>query len=600
MEGCPHQTALDRAMTEYQERCARLPGSEKPLISSSSSTTLWETVSAAWRAMAGVLGEGPAPEIFQRYGVPVYLRRGAGVEGSYAEIQRHTVDSLRLDVSRAAYWYGQVVSEAIATGGTEPLCGEELGPVIEAVQQVGERPHGYIRYTPPVEGPGGVRGRECWEAVYPAPHHPNLTVARSMSASLPRDLGIPVLEAVVKLPVLSRDGRRLLTRRGYHRGDSLYVDFDGIDPGDVPPVDECVRRIDALVGTYAEDPRDRGGFPFDSPASRAHLYACLLAGVIGPAVSKKPTFLFDKSSPRTGATLLAETVSIILTGRMPSYACAATRGSTSVDEMSKGLSAAVSTTRGVVLIDNATGTLDDPEWMRYVTSEVWEARRLGSNDRTVRASRRYLVDILTANNLQLTTESAGRVCISRLDAGMEHPEERDFQWVPTDWATTERRYFVEAVVGLVHHWLESGGESASGMEGWGGFEEWRDMTDGILMAAGVEGFGQAVGLELKDRLDDGGEHNFVQWWWHAHAGSPVGVRELLSAASVGDDATGDIGILSAVKGATPRARATSLGSLVRSWQGRVYNLDDGVCVAIVAAGTANNRSLYRLSRLSRR
>ena len=599
-EECSYQVALDRSMTEYEERCARLPGAEKPLISSSSGTTLWETVSAAWRAMAEVLGEGPTPEIFQRDGVPVYLCGGDGVDGTRVMIQRHTVDSLRLDVSRAAYWYGQVVSASIATGGTEPLSGEELAPVIEAVRQVGERPHGYIRYTPPVEGPGGIRGRECWEAVYPAPHHPNLTVARSMAASLPRDLGIPVLEAVVKLPVLSRDGRRLLTRRGYHRGEFLYVDFDGIDPGDVPPVDECVRRIDGLFGTYAEDPQDRGGFPFDSPASRAHLYACLVAGVIGPAVSKKPAFLFDKASPRTGATLMAETVSIILTGGLPSYARAGTRNAHSVDEMSKGLSAAVSTSRGVVLIDNATGTLDDPEWMRYVTSEVWEARRLGSNERTVRVSRRYITDIVTANNLLLTTESAGRVCISRLDAGMEHPEERQFLWVPTDWATMERRYFVEAVVGLVHHWLKSGGELANGLEGWGGFEEWRDMTAAILQAADLVGFGQGVGLEVQDRLDDGGEHHFVQWWWDAHAGSPVGVKELLTAESIGDDATGDTGILTAVKGATPRARATSLGSLVRSWQGRVYNLDDGVSVAITAAGTSNNRTLYRLSLSSRR
>ena len=214
----------------------------------------------------------------------------------------------------------------------------------------------------------------------------------------------------------------------------------------------------------------------------------------------------------------------------------------------------------------------------------------------MRASRRYITDILTANNLLLTSESAGRVCISRLDAGMEHPEERNFQWVPTDRAERERRHFVEAVVGLVHHWLESGGRPASGLEGWGGFEEWRDMTAGILMAAGVEGFGQAVGLEMRDRLDDGGEHHFVQWWWDVHAGRPVGVRELLTAASVGDDTTGDIGILTAVKGVTMRARATSLGSLVRSWQGRVYGLDDGVSVAVAAAGTSNNRALYRLAR----
>lgn len=598
-EECPYRAALDEAVLEYHERCARLPGSKKLLVPSASTTDLLETVTVAWRAMAEVLGEGLDPEIFQRSGVLVYLRHETGVDGKRVVIQRHTVDSLRLDLARAAFCYGTMISEPVATGGTEPLCGESLAPVVEAVRQTQERPHGHVRYYPPVEGQNGSRRRERWDAVYPASHHPSLTVARSMAAYLPREVDIPSLEAVVKLPVLSRDGQRLLMRRGYHRPESLYMDIDGIDPEVIPPVDECVRRIDSLFGAYAEHPIEREGFPFDSPASRAHLYACLVAGVIGPAVSKKPVFLFDKASPRTGATLMAETVSMILTGDLPSYARAGTRGGKSVDEMSKGLSAAVSTSKGVVVIDNATGTLDDPEWNRYVTSEVWEARRLGRNDRTVRESRRYLVDILTANNLLLTMESAGRVCICRLDAGMEHPEERNFQWSPKERAALDRRHYVEAVVGLVHHWLENGGrvDVGSGLEGWGGFEEWKDMTAAILMAAGVDGFGQAVGLDLKDRIDDGGEHQFVQWWWEFHAGRHVGVRELLTAASVGDDASGDIGILTAVKGATPRARATSLGSLVRSWQGRVYDLDGGVTVAITAAGTSNNRALYSLTHL---
>ena len=215
-----------------------------------------------------------------------------------------------------------------------------------------------------------------------------------MAASLPRGIRLPVLEAVVEFLVLSRDGKRLLTKRGYHSEEGIFVDFE--DPGDLPPVEECIRRIDELFGIYAEAPRDRPGFPFDSPASRAHLYACLLAGVIGPAVSKKPVFLFDKATPRTGATFMAETVSIILTGDKPTYVRASAQTRNSVDEMAKGLSAAASLTKGVVLMDNASGTLNDPEWNRYASSEVWEDRRLGRNDRTIRVSRRPIVDIITA------------------------------------------------------------------------------------------------------------------------------------------------------------------------------------------------------------
>ena len=124
-----------------------------------------------------------------------------------------------------------------------------------------------------------------------------------MAAALPDNLTLLPLEAIIDKPVLSREGRHLLIDRGYHRAEGIFLDWDGT--GELPPVEECVKRLDELFGVYAEDPRARPGFPFDSPASRAHLYACLLAGVIGPAVPKKPFFLFDKATPRTGATLMA-------------------------------------------------------------------------------------------------------------------------------------------------------------------------------------------------------------------------------------------------------------------------------------------------------
>ena len=587
---CRYEAELRLAILDYAERSSQLPGSKRMPISSSNDADLSETLSRAWRAMSSLVEDGDNPEIFQRNGDAVYLIEESGAEISRVAIRRHTPDSMRLASAEAIFWYSRTNVETIATGGEQALRGEALVPIIEAIQQAEPRPHAHIRYAPPSDEKSPVEP-ERWEVVYPVPHYPNTTVTRSMAASLPRGIRLPALEAVVEFLVLSRDGKRLLTKRGYHSEEGIFVDFE--DPGDLPPVEECIRRIDELFGIYAEAPRDRPGFPFDSPASRAHLYACLLAGVIGPAVSKKPVFLFDKATPRTGATFMAETVSIILTGDKPTYVRASAQTRNSVDEMAKGLSAAASLTKGVVLMDNASGTLNDPEWNRYASSEVWEDRRLGRNDRTIRVSRRPIVDIITANNLQLTAESAARVCISRLDAGMEHPEQRLFGWVPQNRARQDRSHYVEAVVGLVAHWLEQGGIRERSLKGWGGFEEWRDVTAGILKAAGIEGFGQPVGLKLKDRLDDGGEHDFVQWWWETFVEVPVGAKELSVPKTVGDDSR-ELGILTAAKGSSARARATWLGSLLRSLQGKVYDLESGVTVTMVSAGRSNNRLLYRL------
>ena len=592
---CPYRAKLQLAMLSYAERSRRHPGSQKWMITSSNEADLSETVPAAWDAMGRLVTNPLNPRIFQRNGFAVFLQWVG--EGALARliIRQHTPTSMHRETSEAIYWYSGWATKRLATGGDSPLSGEELDPVIAVIDAAEALPHARIIYTPPSDSSGKALP-ESWDVTYPAPHYPNWTVSRCMAAALPENISLPLLEAVAGLPVLSKDGTRLLKRGGYYPAESIYIDCPEI--GESPPVQECVARLDGLFGKYAENALDRKGFPFDSPASRAHLYACLVAGVIGPAVQKKPVFMFDKATPRTGATFMAETVSLILTGDMPTYVRAGSKARGSVEEMAKGLSAAASQTNGVILMDNATGTLDDAEWNRYVTSEIWESRLLGTSNRTVRVSRRGIVDILTANNIQLTTEAAGRVCISRLDAGMEHPDERSFEWTPQERCRENRWHYVAAVVGLVEHWLACGGKLEHGLTGWGGFEEWRDMTARILTAAGISGFGQSVDLAVADRIDDGGEKAFVRWWWETHGQTPVGVREMSLPETLGDDTTGQAGILTRVSGHNARARSTSLGSQVKTWLGRVYEMESGETVAIRSAGTSNNRALYRLVPLS--
>ena len=591
---CPYRAKLQLAMLSYAERSCRHPGSQKSLITSSNNADLSEIVPAAWDAMGRILTNPLHPRIFQRNGVSVFLQWVG--EGALARltIRQHTATSMHRETSEAIYWFSGWTTQRLATGGGSPHAGEELDPVIAVIDAAEALPHGRIIYTPPSDSSGRALP-ESWDVTYPAPHYPNWTVSRIMAGALPETTSLPLLEAVVGLPVLSKDGTRLLKHRGYYPAESIYIDCP--EMGESPPVQECVERLDGLFGKYSENPLDRQGFPFDSPASRAHLYASLVAGVIGPAVQKKPVFMFDKATPRTGATFMAETVSLILTGDMPTYVRAGSKARGSVEEMAKGLSAAASQTNGVNLMDNATGTLDDAEWNRYVTSEVWESRLLGTSNRTVRVPRRGIVDILTANNIQLTTESAGRVCISRLDAGMEHPDERVFEWTPQKRCRQNRWHYAEAVVGLVEHFLACDGKPDHGLTGWGGFEEWRDMTAGILTAAGISGFGQSVDLAVADRIDDGGEKAFVRWWWETHGQTPVGAREMSLPETLGDDTTGQAGILTRVSGTNARARSTSLGSQMKTWLGRVYEMESDQTVAIRSAGTSNNRALYRLEPL---
>ena len=588
---CPYRARLTLAITDYNLQCSHLPESQRALLTASYRSDFLQTYHEAWDAVLLHLGSQSSPSVFQRGGRAVYMQPELAAHTTHLAIRPHTPDTWNAETSKAIYWYDGWTTVPVATGGLTPLSGADLDAVTTAIEAADVHPHARVVYTPPGESRGEATA-EAWNIVYPVPHYPNRMVTRSMAAALPDNLTLLPLEAIIDKPVLSREGRHLLIDRGYHRAEGIFLDWDGA--GELPPVEQCVERLDELFGVYAEDPRARPGFPFDSPASRAHLYACLLAGVIGPAVPKKPFFLFDKATPRTGATLMAETVSVILTGDLPTCAGAAGKETATVDEMVKGLTAAAANNRGVILMDNVTGVLDHPEWNRYATQEMWESRRLGTSDQTVRVSRRPITDIMTANNLRLTTESAGRVCISRLDAAMEHPEERRFTFSPQEWASKHRRYYLEAVVGLVAHWLNTGSVMERGLNRWGGFEEWRDMTGGILKAAGVLGFGEPVGLAMSDRIHDGGEKALVRWWWGNHGLKAVGTREFCTPAVVGDDRRGESGILTDLKGHNSRARATSLGKFIITLIGRTYTLDSGESVVITPAGSSNNRALYRL------
>ena len=588
---CPYRARLTQAIQDFGLQSANLPASRRALITASSRADFHQTHHEAWDAVSRHLGSQNTPSIFQRGGRAVYMQRELAAHTTHLAIRPHTPDTMNAETSRAIYWYDGWTTVPVATGGLTPLSGADLDAVAAAIEAADVRPHAHVVYTPPGESRGEATA-EVWDIVYPVPHYPNRTVTRSMAAALPDNVALLPLETIIDKPVLSREGRHLLIHRGYHRAEGIFLNWDGT--GELPPVEECVKRLDELFGVYAEDPLARPGFPFDSPASRAHLYACLLAGVIGPAVPKKPFFLFDKATPRTGATLMAETVSVILTGDLPTCAGAAGKETATVDEMVKGLTAAAANSRGVILMDNVTGVLDHPEWNRYATQEVWESRRLGTSDQTVRVSRRTITDILTANNLRLTTESAGRVCISRLDAAMEHPEERRFTFSPQEWASNRRRYYVEAVVGLVAHWLNTGSVVERGLNRWGGFDEWRDMTGGILKAAGIGGFGEPVGLAMSDRIHDGGEKALVRWWWENHGLNAVGTKELSAPAVVGDDQNGEPGILTDLRGQNSRARATSLGKFIVTLIGRTYSLDSGESLVIRPAGSSNNRALHKL------
>ena len=308
---------------------------------------------------------------------------------------------------------------------------------------------------------------------------------------------------------------------------------------------------------------------------------------------KKPLMLFDKATPRTGATLMAETVSEILTGAQPQL-LTQPKGSNAGEEYRKSITAAAHASRGWVLFDNFAGTISDGSLMAYLTAEYWEPARSATMTGRRSSPGTPILDVMTGNNLTLTDESGGRACISRLDAEVEHPGERRFDFDPVLRVRADRTRYLAAVVGLVAHWLKNGATRDTGLTGFGGFEEWREVAGGILKQAGIPGFGEENQLARHLRVDDGGQKAFIDWWWENFESAAVGVKDLAQPAVIGDDTEED-GLLS-MRSPNEAGRKRELGHLLRKLVLKTWTVGQGVSVKLEPAGDKKRALQYRLRR----
>ena len=98
-----------------------------------------------------------------------------------------------------------------------------------------------------------------------------------------------------------------------------------------------------------------GEFPFTSTAERAHAVALLLLGFVRAMVDgPTPLHLIEKPSPGTGATLMVDAISTILTGT----GTLVMTESRDDEEWRKRITAKLRQIPSIVLIDNLRGKLD--------------------------------------------------------------------------------------------------------------------------------------------------------------------------------------------------------------------------------------------------
>lgn len=293
-----------------------------------------------------------------------------------------------------------------------------------------------------------------------------------------RRYSLPQLNAVVETPIIVPDGT-CLDRRGYSGRYGLLVhvdqaefpsrDFRGtLTPDDVDAAVACLRSL-------------LRGFPFDGPASESVAIAALMTAVLRPGLLLAPGFVISATAPGTGKTLLTTMLGVLATGRDPGMLA----WPDDEIELRKSLLAALCGGGPILAIDNVNGTVRSDALCMLLTATRFRQRRLGLNEE-VEVPTRVLIT-LNGNNCCLSGDLVRRFLICHLDAGVEHPEHRRFEFDPLKRLRTDRAEYVRAVLNLTRAYLSDRRtvKLPQPLSPFAGFDEWSRLVREPMVYAGL-------------------------------------------------------------------------------------------------------------------
>jgi putative DNA primase/helicase len=279
------------------------------------------------------------------------------------------------------------------------------------------------------------------------------------------------LDRVINAPMLRADGS-LLDRPGYDAATRLLFDPRGAK---FPRVPEHPSREEALIA-LAQLKRVFATFPFVDAQDLSVALVALLTALIRPSLYSAPIFVFRSPAAGTGKTLIVDSISVCATGRR---APVTAQGSTD-EELEKRLIASVLAGDAIVLIDNCSRDLGGDFLCQMLTQEMLKVRILGASFNAEVPSNATL--FATGNNVVISGDLGRRSLLCSLDAGVERPELREFDYSPTALARRERGNFVVAGLTMLRAYITAGRPAMASPLG--SFEAWSGLVRNTVMWLG--------------------------------------------------------------------------------------------------------------------
>ncbi len=341
---------------------------------------------------------------------------------------------------------------------------------------------------------------------------------------------LPIISALVASPTIRPDGS-ILDKPGYDEATGLLYDPDGAAFPTIPEHPTKKEAEDALA--LLKEPLAH--FPWADRKNPANAgkpsvdLAVALSGILTAAgrnaMDNAPLHAFSAPKAGSGKSKLVEIAAVIATGRVNGILSQAK----TPEEFEKRLGATLIEAHQIVSIDNCEYPLGGDVLCQALTEPLLNIRPLGfSKMITVQTIAAYFA---TGNNLVIADDMTRRVLLCGLDAGVERPELRDFDFDPVEEVRQRRGEYLAAALTVLRAYVVAARPMK--LRPIGSFGRWSDLVRSALVWLGEADPAQAMerARDTDPKLKTASEV-FAQWWAVLGA-TEVTTKALIDSATSG-------------------------------------------------------------------
>jgi hypothetical protein len=333
----------------------------------------------------------------------------------------------------------------------------------------------------------------------------------------------PRVAGIINSPTLRPDGS-VLSERGYDPKTQLWCapdeDLKLPEMSARPTKKEAIAALELLKDLLT-------GFAFQSELDRSVALAAILTAVLRGGFDISPMVLVLAHMAGTGKSYLVDLISTIVRGRP----CPVITASRNEEEMEKRIGSLLIESTPMISIDNLSFDLRSDLLCQMCTQQTVKVRVLGKSETPDCEWKGAL--FATGNNVNLSGDMTRRGLICNLDAGLERPELREYEFSPIDRVLKNRGAYIAAALTIARAYLLGG--RVERIEKIGSYGQWSKFVREPLVWLGEEDPIKSMEQAFQnDPAKDAAERLIEQWKVVLGTENSFKISELIEKAKESD------------------------------------------------------------------